>query len=148
MKVLYPLQAHFVQAVHVSEIKQKESESMDEYLPHIKLKLDMCGHAAEVRQDMTHDIISLFFGLIDDCRKDKFLHEDKPTCTAVGFSTKGKVLKTANQRYDHECPILRSMPCNAAMVRPTKQFTVEPVDTSANLDSAQRMAKNVVLSQS
>jgi len=40
-------------------IKQEETEIVDAYLTHIKLKLNMCKCSGEVRQEMTHDKFSL-----------------------------------------------------------------------------------------
>ena len=64
-------------------IKQEADESVDAYLTRIKLKLEMCECASEVRQDLARD--KFVFGLTDDCLKERLLHkENLDLAAAVG----------------------------------------------------------------
>ena len=50
-------------------IRQEETESVDAYLTRIRLKLEMCEYATEVRQDLARD--KFVFGLIDNRTKER-----------------------------------------------------------------------------
>ena len=63
-------------------LQQEVDESVDTYLTRIKLKLEMCEHAAEVCQDLACD--KFVFGLIDGCLKERLLHEGNLKLAAVG----------------------------------------------------------------
>jgi len=73
-------------------IKQEDTETVDVYLTRIKLKLDMCEYSGEVQQEMTHD--KFVFGLIDDCIKERLLHEEKLDLpTTVGIAQQAESSK-------------------------------------------------------
>ena len=73
-------------------IKQEANESVDGYLTRIKLKLEMCEYATEVRQDLARD--KFVFGLIDDRLKERLLREENlDLTTAVGQAQRAGSLK-------------------------------------------------------
>ena len=67
-------------------IKQEVDESVDAYLTRIKLKLEMCEYATEVRQDLARD--KFVFGLTDDRLKERLL-----LTTAVGQAQRAESSK-------------------------------------------------------
>lgn len=73
-------------------LQQEGEESVDAYLTRIKLKLDTCEYAAEVRQDMTRD--KFVFGLTDDNLKERLLREENlDLATAVGLAQRAESSK-------------------------------------------------------
>ena len=73
-------------------LQQEVDASVDAYLTRIKLKLEMCEYAAEVRQDLACD--KFVFGLIDDHLKERLLCEENlDLATAVGQAQRAKSLK-------------------------------------------------------
>ena len=72
--------------------KQEANESVDGYLTRIKLKLEMCEYAMEVRQDLARD--KFVFGLTDDRLKERLLREENlDLTTAVGQAQRPGSLK-------------------------------------------------------
>ena len=70
-------------------IRQEETESVDAYLTRIRLKLEMCEYAAEVRQDLARD--KFVFGPIDDRTKERLLREEKlDLSTAVAIAQRAE----------------------------------------------------------
>ena len=73
-------------------LQQEVDESVDAYLTRIKLKLEMCEYAAEVRQDLARD--KFVFRLIDDRLKERLLCEENlDLATAVGQAQRAESSK-------------------------------------------------------
>ena len=62
-------------------IKQEADKLVDAYLTRIKLKLEMCEYATEVRQDLAHD--KFVFGLIDDHLEERLLGKENLDLTTA-----------------------------------------------------------------
>ena len=70
-------------------IRQEETESVDAYLTRIRLKLEMCEYATEVRQDLARD--KFVFGLIDNRTKERLLREERlDLSTAVAIAQRAE----------------------------------------------------------
>ena len=73
-------------------LQQEGEESVDGYLTRIKLKLDMCEYAAEVRQELTCD--KFVFELTDSRLKEWLLREENlDLATAVGQAQRAESSK-------------------------------------------------------
>ena len=102
-------------------LQQQKEESVDAYLTQIKLKLDMCEYAAEVRQELTRD--KFIFGLTNDRLKERLLREENlDLATAVGQaqraeSSKRQIREMSTRSEVNAVERSRSQPPPAAPVQ-------------------------------
>ena len=118
-------------------IRQQEGESVDAYLTRIRLKLEMCESAAEVRQGLARD--KFVFGLIDDRTKERLLHEERlDLSTVVAIAQRAE----SSGKQMREMSTTTHTEINVMQRNRIRMFTVATVGTITSPDNVQHMDKS------